>query len=108
MRAASSTDRSPTSAGPSPFSTSMHSMTSSAFPTARPRGASIRVMSASVFTPEALPSDTSDSARRRESASVFMNAPLPVFTSRTSASIPSAIFLLMIEALMRECSRWSR
>ena len=29
-----------------------------------------------------------------------MNAPLPVFTSSTSASIPSAIFLLMIEALM--------
>jgi hypothetical protein len=26
-----------------------------------------------------------------------MNAPEPVFTSRTSASAPSAIFLLMIE-----------
>ena len=57
-------------------------------------------MIASVFTPEALPIDTSDSASRRESASVFMNAPLPVFTSRTSASIPSAIFLLMIDAEM--------
>ena len=29
-----------------------------------------------------------------------MKAPLPVFTSSTSASIPSAIFLLMIDALM--------
>ena len=60
----------------------------------------MRVMTASVFTPDALPIDTSDSASRRESASVFMNAPLPVFTSRTSASMPSAIFLLMIDALM--------
>ena len=29
-----------------------------------------------------------------------MNAPRPVFTSSTSASMPSAIFLLMIDALM--------
>ena len=29
---------------------------------------------------------------------VFMNAPLPLFTSSTSASMPSAIFLLMIDA----------
>ena len=45
--------------------------------------------------------ETSDSASRRESASVFMKAPLPVFTSSTRASMPSAIFLLMIDALMR-------
>jgi len=75
-------------------------MTSSALPTARPSGMSIAVMIASVLTPEALPIDTSDSASRREARSVFMNAPLPVFTSRTSASIPSAIFLLIIEAEM--------
>ena len=75
-------------------------MTSSALPTARPSGASIAVMMASVLTPEALPMETSDSASRRESASVFMNAPLPVFTSSTRASMPSAIFLLMIDALM--------
>ena len=30
-----------------------------------------------------------------------MNAPSPVFTSSTSASIPSAIFLLMMEAAIR-------
>ena len=34
----------------------------------------------------------------RGSASFFMNAPEPVFTSSTSASIPSASFLLMMEA----------
>src|ERR1700689_4174414 len=31
----------------------------------------------------------------------FMKAPSPVFTSRTSASIPSAIFLLMMEAVIK-------
>jgi hypothetical protein len=79
----------------------MHSITSSALPTARPSGTSMSVMTAWVSTPDALPIDTSDSASRREAPTVFMNAPLPVFTSRTSASIPSAIFLLMIDALMR-------
>ena len=88
------------SAGPIPFSTSRHSITSSALPTAHPSGVSIRVMTASVRTPDALPIETSDSASRRESASVFMNAPLPVLTSRMRASMPSAIFLLMIDALM--------
>ena len=78
----------------------MHSITSSALPTAWPSGDSIAVMIASVLTPEALPIATSDSASLRESASVFMNAPLPVLTSSTSASMPSAIFLLMIEALI--------
>ena len=56
------------------------------------------VISASVRTPDALPIATSDSASRRESSSVFMNAPLPVLTSRTSPPMPSAIFLLMIDA----------
>ncbi len=39
-------------------------------------------------------------ARARASASACMKAPLPVFTSRTSAPEPSAIFLLMIELAM--------
>ncbi len=98
MRDASSTETSIRSAGPFPFSTSRHSIASSALPTAQPSGVSISVMTASVLTPEALPIETRDSASRRESASVFMNAPLPVFTSSTSASMPSAIFLLMISA----------
>ena len=57
-------DRDP--AGPPPFSTSMHSMTSSALPTARPSGASIagddRLGPA---RRTALPIDTSDSASAR-------------------------------------------
>ena len=36
----------------------------------------------------------------RASASVFMNAPRPTFTSSTSPSMPSAIFLLMIDEAM--------
>ena len=39
-------------------------------------------------------------ARSRASGSVFMNAPRPTFTSSTSASMPSASFLLrMLEAM---------
>ena len=34
------------------------------------------------------------------SSRVFMNAPLPTLTSSTSAPVPSAIFLLMIELAM--------
>ena len=41
------------------------------------------------------------SASARDSSKGFMKAPSPVFTSRTSASMPSAIFLLMIEAAIR-------
>ena len=100
IRPASASESSSRSAGPCPFKTSIDSITSFAFPIARPSGESILVITASVRTPDACPIATSDSASRRESDSVFMNAPLPVFTSRTSASIPSAIFLLMIEALI--------
>ena len=100
IRAARITDSCSRSAGPRPFKVSMLSTTSLALPTARPSGASIRVISASVLTPDALPIATSDSARRRESSSVFMNAPAPVLTSSTRPPMPSAIFLLMIEADM--------
>ena len=78
----------------------MHSITSSELPTAQPSGWSIAVSSASVRPPWALPMATSDSASRRASSRVFMNAPRPHLTSSTSASIPSAIFLLMIDAEM--------
>ena len=37
------------------------------------------------------------SASSRALRSSFMKAPLPTFTSSTSAPVPSAIFLLMIE-----------
>ena len=55
-------------------------------------------MSASVRTPAARPIATSDSASARDASGVFMNAPVPVFTSSTRPPIPSAIFLLMIDA----------
>ncbi len=51
-------------------------------------------------TPDRLPTATSDSASARAVSGVFMNAPRPALTSRTSASMPSAIFLLMIDAVM--------
>ena len=38
--------------------------------------------------------------RRARPPRVFMNAPRPIFTSSTSASMPSAIFLLMIDEVM--------
>ena len=41
---------------------------------------------------------TINSPSSAASSSLFMNAPDPVFTSSTSASMPSASFLLMIEA----------
>ena len=54
----------------------------------------------SVFKPTPAPILTIVSASRRASASVFMNAPRPTFTSSTSTSVPSAIFLLMIDEAM--------
>ena len=55
------------------------------------------VTSATVRTPAASPRPTIVRASSRDASGSFMNAPEPVFTSRTSASAPSAIFLLMIE-----------
>jgi hypothetical protein len=70
-------------------------------PTAHPIGQFIAVNTASVRTPADLPMATSDWASVRASSRVFMKAPLPHFTSSTSASMPSAIFLLMIDAEIR-------
>ena len=55
------------------------------------------VSRAIVVTPAPVPSRTMVSASSRASASVFMNAPEPTFTSSTSEPVPSAIFLLMID-----------
>ena len=73
------------------------SMTSSALPTARPSGWSMSVMSAVTLRFICVPMPIIVRARARESSSRFMKAPLPVFTSSTSASMPSASFLLMME-----------
>src|SRR5256885_717276 len=59
------------------------------------------VMRATTFLPMRLPVSTMTSARRIESSSCFIKAPEPVFTSSTSASMPSASFLLMMDAQMR-------
>jgi len=69
-------------------------------PTARPSGTSIRVMNASVRTPDAVPIVTSDRASARASLGRCMKAPRPHLTSRTSALLPSATFLLMTEDAM--------
>ena len=55
------------------------------------------VSRATVCTPASVPSATIVSASSRAVARSFMKAPLPTLTSRTSAPVPSAIFLLMIE-----------
>jgi hypothetical protein len=53
-------------------------------------------MTAVMFRPLARPISTIVSARRFASPSVFMNAPLPVFTSSTMFLEPEASFLLMM------------
>ncbi len=58
---------------------------------------SIAVSSATVRTPAAVPSPTIVAASSRARPTSFMNAPEPTLTSSTSAPVPSAIFLLMIE-----------
>ena len=59
------------------------------------------VMRAAIRLPMPWPMASMASARARESSSFAMKAPSPVLTSSTRASIPSAIFLLMMEAAMR-------
>jgi len=81
-----------------PLRISMDSMTSLEWPAKRPRGWPMSVMSATHFLPMRLAVSTITSARATESSSLRMKAPEPVFTSRTSASIPSASFLLMMDA----------
>ena len=61
-------------------------------------GALMSLSIALTFLPAADPTDTSASARRLASSCVFMNAPRPTFTSSTSASMPSASFLLRMLA----------
>ena len=85
------------SCGPSPRRAAMASSTSTALPTARPSGVSMLVTRALVRTPFSSPSLTMMRARLRAFSLSCMKAPVPVLTSRTSAPVPSAIFLDMIE-----------
>jgi hypothetical protein len=66
-------------------------------PTARPSGVDIDVTRATVRTLCAAPSSTIVAASSRAWSIDFMKAPVPTFTSSTSAPVPSAIFLLMME-----------
>ena len=59
-------------------------------------------ITATVLRPAFFPIFTISSARAFASASCFMNAPLPVFTSSTMASAPAASFLLMMELAIRD------
>ena len=56
------------------------------------------VTSALVRTPEAAPIITITRANSAASAGSGRNAPEPNFTSSTNAPVPSAIFLLMMDA----------
>ena len=60
----------------------------------------MRVRTASVRTPASCPARTIDCASCPASSTVFMNAPHPTFTSSTRPSMPSASFLLMIDAVI--------
>src|SRR5690606_8862902 len=77
---------------------SMASRTSSAFPTATPRGWSMEVRYATACLPASWATATQVRARARASSSRVRKAPSPTFTSRTKASAPPASFLLMMEA----------
>ena len=90
-----------TSAGPPPASTSTDSRTSFAFPMAKPSGTFMFVRRADVATPASSPRATIVRASSRLCSMSLRKAPDPNFTSRTSAEVPSAIFLLMIEEAMR-------
>ena len=80
---------------------SMDSMISSALPAVRPSGWFMSVRSATMPLFMALPTRTMDWARAVASATVRMKAPVPHLTSSTSESMPSAIFLHMIEAVIK-------
>ena len=63
-------------------------------------GASILVTSAAERRPAAFAPDTRERARSRASSRVFMNAPFPHLTSKTSVPAPSASFFDSIEPVM--------
>ena len=66
-----------------------------------PRGKSMLVIRAAMFRPQAEPMDTMVSARARPSASVFIKAPEPHFTSSTMDLAPAASFFERMDEAMR-------
>ena len=101
IHAASRTESAATSrAHGLPIRTSNASRTSFAFPTAKPSGSSIAVTSAAARRPAPFAPFTRACASATASSRVFMNAPAPHLTSKTSVRAPSASFLERIEATM--------
>mmetsp|Transcript_29671 Transcript_29671/g.58772 ORF Transcript_29671/g.58772 Transcript_29671/m.58772 type:complete len:289 (+) Transcript_29671:6213-7079(+) len=84
-----------------PQSTSMHSATSSALPSDGARGWLISEINALVGQPAKLAVLTKESAKASASSRVFINAPLPTFTSSTKPCSPAASFLDRIDAVIR-------
>jgi len=82
--------------GARPHRASIASRTSSALPALRPSTWSMWVTSADAASPAARATWTRLVASSRADAMSRMNAPLPTFTSSTSASSPAARFLLRI------------
>ena len=89
------------SSGPSPRNARIASSVSSTLPQARPRGRSMAVSNATVGQPRSSPSAIIVLASSRLCSSFWRNAPLPRFTSSTSAFRPSASFFDMMLAAMR-------
>ncbi len=88
------------SSGPRPSKHSTASKTSSALPTARPVTSLISLSIVKTSTPISTPTAVIPSANVCGSSRVFIKAPVPYFTSRTSLSNVSAIFFDMIEAVI--------
>ena len=65
---------------------------SSALPIASPSGWDMSVTAARVGRPQSFASAVHTSASFAASSGVFMNAPLPAFTSRSTRSVPIASF----------------
>ena len=82
-------------------STCITSTNSSALPKAGAKGWFISLISAIVLHPAWPAVRTSDCARTRAWSGVFINAPLPHFTSKISPSNPAANFFDKIDAVIR-------
>ncbi len=80
----------------------MASSTSKAFPIAKPNGWSISEITAIVLRPICFPIETISVANSLADSVFFMKAPSPTLTSKTIASAPEAIFLLIMLDAIKE------
>src|SRR6056300_1368687 len=80
---------------------SMHSFTSSQFPTAYPRGESILVTKALVSMPQSSPVSIIPCASCKLSSTFLLKLPRPNLTSNTRESGLSAIFFDMIDDICK-------